>query len=170
MWEPHTAWRADTGCNILVCWLKNVEKIILTCFSLLWFCCHQLWFCYNQLLVCHFCPHGPLLGHLAGVRKFLLAFFHWKAKWGLGVREGLLFICFCLCIKDRMNVRELEGEGESEPQFVLACCCVSHICICVFGGENWVAVSCSWTCLMYCDNSVRYVAFMGTPCPGDTGE
>lgn len=30
----------------------------------------------SSILVCHFCPHGHMLGHLAGVRKFLSAFFH----------------------------------------------------------------------------------------------
>lgn len=30
----------------------------------------------SSTLIYHSCPHGQLLGHLAGVRKFLSAFFH----------------------------------------------------------------------------------------------
>lgn len=53
----------------------------------------------SSILVCHFCPHGRLLGHLAGVRKFLSAFFHWKAAvHGAWVRGRVCFLRVFVCI------------------------------------------------------------------------
>lgn len=89
----------------------------------------------------HFRPHGQLLGHLAGVRKLLTAFFHWKATRGLGVREGSLFIWFCLCTKDRKREREKRVKHKvCSSRLVCVLYLYLCVCVCVFGREDWAGV------------------------------
>lgn len=129
----------------------------------------------SSTLVYHACPHGQLLGHLAGVRKFLSAFFHWKGTCGLGASDSLLLMCVCVCVWFlSVYKRYKECWRDRGIKFVLTCRLISvsvSLCGCVWKGD-WSGVrdSDGWTCLMCCDNSVRYVAFMGTPCPGDMGK
>ncbi len=88
----------------------------------------------SSTLVYQFCSHGQLLGHLAGVRKFLSAFFHWKGTLGLGVREGLLFmrVCFCPSIKDRQSVRGSKRDRKSETKSCSSLfVCLIHVSMCV---------------------------------------
>lgn len=67
------------------------------------------------------------------------------------------------------RVRAARGKS-GHIEFVPAWQCM-YVCVCVEGtGQCERQQRRGSTCLMYCDNSVRYVAFMGTPCPGDMGE
>lgn len=90
------------------------------------------------------------------------------STWGLGARQGLLFMCFCLYIKDGKGVSVTRERVAHKvcPSRVL----YPYLSVCVEGIGQCERQWWGWTCLMYCDNSVRYVAFMGTPCPGDMGE
>lgn len=95
--------------------------------------------CVSSILVCHFCPHGRLLGHLAGVRKFLSAFFHWKAAvHGAWVRGR---VCFFFGKGRWKGCESDEGKRERVTHKVSpAGCCVSYICIwvCVWRGPGSV--------------------------------
>lgn len=90
------------------------------------------------------------------------SFWHSFTERPNGVLGARARVCFFVCVKkDRMSVRENEREAQS--LFGPAGVCLTSVCVCC--ERQWWG----WTCVMYCDNSVRYVAFMGTPCPGGRG-
>ena len=146
---------------------KNYQTVILTCE--LYIFLHagvvgkdvrrfklRLWFRYLQLWCTTFAHMGSCLVNLAGVRKFLSAFFHWKGTCGLGEGERVCFGCVCvfLSVYKRTNVRGTERERKSETQclFKPACVCLISVSVCVcvcvclcvcmyvFGRGDWAGV------------------------------